>query len=116
MNTGFTTHHNKKSQTSHLHIYNIPLHDILFIETRQKKTLIHLKQETLTLSTPLYRLKETLPADLFLQTHRSYLVNLENISHINKQKDSWVVFFFDSDKHAFISRNFRHQLLATIKD
>lgn len=114
--------HNDKSQMPHCHInttkgiYNIPLTDILFIESHQKKSLVHLKQETLILHLPLYRLIEALPSELFLQTHRSFLVNLKNISHIDKQKDPWTVYFFDSDEYAFISRSFRHQFIAAISD
>lgn len=97
-------------------IYNVPLEDILFVESHQKKSLVHLKRETLILPIPLYRLKETLPAAFFLQTHRSFLVNLKNISHIDKQKDPWTVFFFDSQEHAFISRSFRHQVMEAVSD
>ena len=122
MNTLSVIEHNEKSQQSHCQItttkgiYNIPLNDILFIESHQKKSMVHLKQTTLLLQIPLYRLKETLPSGLFLQTHRSFLVNLTNISHIDNQKDPWTIYFFDSDAHAFISRSFRHQVLAAISD
>lgn len=122
MNTLSVTDHNDKSHPPHFHInttkgiYNIPLNNILFIESHQKKSLVHLKKETIILHIPLYRLKETLPSELFLQTHRSYLVNLKNISYIDKQKDPWIIDFFDSNEHAFISRSFRHQVLAAISD
>ena len=122
MNTLSVANHNDQSYPSHCHIntkkgiYNIPLTNILFIESHQKKSLVHLKQETLILHLPLYRLKEALPSELFLQTHRSFLVNLKNISHIDKQKDPWTVYFFDSQKCAYISRSFRHHVMKSIGD
>ena len=55
------------------------------------------------------RLTEQLPADAFLQTHRSFLVNLNHISHIDKSRDPWTISFMGSDKVAFVSRSLRHQ-------
>ena len=95
-------------------IYNIPLEQILYIESHQKKTMFHTKTSSLLLPIPLCRLREILPSTLFVQTHRSYLVNLQNISHIDKQKDPWTVFFFDSNEYAFISRGFRKHVIDTI--
>ena len=96
-------------------IYNIPLDEILFIESRQKKSTIHLTSGVLTLPVPLYRLRETLPASDFMQTHRSFIVNLKNIAYIDKTKDTWVIFSFSSDKTAFISRTYRRDVMVAIK-
>ena len=120
MNTFSVADFRSKVPPSHCHItttkgiYNIPLDDILFIESCQKKTIIHLKYGTLPLPLPLYHLKNALPAPLFLQTHRSYIINLNNISYIDKQKDPWVVSFYATKKQAYISRSFRHQVMAAV--
>lgn len=122
MNIFSISEYSEKSQPSHCHIttskgiYNVPLQDIFFIECHQKKSLVHTKAGILTLSLPLYRMKETLPPVVFLQTHRSFLVNLKNISHIDKQKDPWTISFFGYKEHAFISRSFRHQVMDAVKD
>ncbi|MBQ2924878.1 MAG: LytTR family transcriptional regulator [Anaerotignum sp.] len=122
MNTFSVAKYDDTVQPSHCYIntskgiYNIPLSEILFIECYQKKSLAHMKRETLILPIPLYRLKEALPAALFLQTHRSFLVNLQNVSHIDKQKDPWTVFFFDSQECAYISRSFRRQVMEAVSD
>ena len=97
-------------------IYNIPLNHILFIECSQKKSFIHTKNEIFTLPLPLYRIKEVLPSHLFLQTHRSFLVNLNHISHIDKQTDPWTISFFHSEKQAYISRNSRQAILKAVSD
>ena len=50
-------------------IYKIPYQDILFIESEQKKSVIHL-------------------------THRSFIVNLKNASSIDKSQNPWTISFF----------------------
>ena len=97
-------------------IYNIPLNHILFIECSQKKSFIHTNNEIFTVHIPLYRIKEILPSQLFSQTHRSFLVNLNHISHIDKQTDPWTIFFFHSEKRAYISRNSRQTILKAVSD
>ena len=97
-------------------IYNIPLSEIFFIECYQKKSKLHTSGGILTLPIPLYQLKEILPSAIFLQTHRSFLVNLNRISHINKQSDPWTIFFFGSKENAYISRSHRHQIIDAVHD
>ena len=64
-------------------IYKIPYQDILFIESEQKKSVIHLLKKTICVSVPLYRILEVLPKETFVQTHRSFIVNLKNASSID---------------------------------
>lgn len=97
-------------------IYNIPFQEVLFIECRQKRSILHTRAGILSLSLPLYRLKEVLPNSIFLQTHRSFLVNLRKISHIDKQSDPWTVFFFDTKENAYISRSYRQQVIHAVSD
>lgn len=97
-------------------IYNIPLDDIFFIDSFQKKSILHTAAGILPLPIPLYRLKESLPASIFLQTHRSFLVNLKKISQIDKQKDPWTISFFGTEERAFISRSFRQQVIDAVCD
>ena len=97
-------------------IYNIPFYDVFFVECHQKKSILHTRAGTLTLPLPLYRLKEVLPSSVFLQTHRSFLVNLKKISHIDKQSDPWTVFFFDTKENAYISRSYRQQVIQAVCD
>ncbi|MGN1231539.1 MAG: LytR/AlgR family response regulator transcription factor [Anaerotignum sp.] len=95
-------------------IYNIPHDDILFVESEQKKSVFHMTNNSICLPIPLYRIREALPELYFIQTHRSFIVNLKNISYIDKTKDPWVISFFGSGKKAFVSRNFRKDVMKTI--
>ena len=46
-------------------IYKIPYQDILFIESEQKKSVIHLLKKNICVSVPLYRILEVLPKETF---------------------------------------------------
>ena len=95
-------------------IYNIPHSDILFVESGQKKSIIHLAKNTICLPAPLYRIREALLAPYFIQTHRSFIVNIKNVSFVDKTKDPWVISFFGSNKTAFVSRSFKKDVMQTI--
>ena len=95
-------------------IYNIPYNNILFVESEQKKTVFHLANSTICLPIPLYRIRETLSEPYFVQTHRSFIINLKNVSYIDKTKDPWVISFFGSNKKAFVSRSFKKDVLKVI--
>lgn len=95
-------------------LYSIPYREILFIESYQKKTLLHFKDKEMVLPFQLGHFIDILPLPHFMQCHRSYIINLKNISYIDKSKEPWTVSFFDSDKTAFISRNFRQPLVDAI--
>lgn len=95
-------------------ILSLHLDKILFIESRQKHSIIHTVTEEIEISIPLYRILSHLPNDIFIQIHRSFIINLDNISFIDKSKEPWVVSFNDSDKNAFVSRSFRQQVLESL--
>ncbi len=95
-------------------IYNIPHDDILFVESIQKKSVIHTTHGTLTVPIPLYRVREVLPEPFFIQTHRSFIINLKNASFIDKTKEPWIISFFNSNKTAFVSRSYRKEVLQAV--
>ncbi len=95
-------------------IYNIPHQSILFIESEHKKTVIHLTNQTICVSLPLYRLRQELPESTFVQTHRSFIVNLKNAACIDKSHSPWVISFFDSEQMAFVGRSFQKNILQII--
>ena len=113
-------HHAKQSETLHCRIntakgiYNIPHKDILFVESGQKKSIIHLTNNTICLPVPLYSIRGALPEPYFVQTHRSFISNLRKVSYIDKTKDPWVISFFGSNKTAFVSRSFKKDVMEAI--
>jgi len=95
-------------------ILNLPLTDILFIESAMKKSVVHLKDGDISFSVPLYRIKEQIEGDSFVQTHRSFIVNIENISFVDKRSEPWIVSFFHSTKAAYISRSYKKDVNHTL--
>ncbi|MBM6828089.1 LytTR family transcriptional regulator DNA-binding domain-containing protein [Anaerotignum lactatifermentans] len=95
-------------------IFSVPYDDILYIEIVLKKTIIHTKTAEYAFPLPLYKVKEDLNCPFIVQTHRSFLVNLHNISQIDKSKSPWEISFFQSGKHAYISRHFKKSFLENI--
>lgn len=91
-------------------IFSVPFDDILFVESTMKKSVLHTKEGLVKLPLQLYRVRELLPLSFFVQTHRSFIVNIKNISYINKCQDPWVVYFFDSKETAYISRNYKKEI------
>lgn len=96
-------------------IYKIPYQDILFIESEQKKSVIHLLKKTICVSVPLYRILEVLPKETFVQTHRSFIVNLKNASSIDKSQNPWTISFFGSEQLAFVGRSFKDNIMQIIR-
>ncbi len=56
--------------------------DILFVEAMENYVAIYLADKKLIIHSTLKALSETLPADYFLQPHKSYLVNINAIQSI----------------------------------
>ena len=96
------------------HILSLHLDKILFIESRQKHSIVHTATSSVSLAVPLYSILSQLPRNSFIQIHRSFIINLENISYIDKSKEPWIVFFHGSEKIAFVSRSFRQQVIESL--
>lgn len=71
---------------------SIRANDILFIERKQNRTYIHTKNCTYDSSISLNNIYKILPHDMFLRNHRSYIVNTQAISNVNKSSSK---IFFD---------------------
>ncbi|WMI80168.1 LytR/AlgR family response regulator transcription factor [Anaerotignum sp. MB30-C6] len=91
-------------------LYNLPYNDILYVESAMKKSIVHLKSDAIHVPYPLYQVRKLIPEKNFVQTHRSFIVNLDNISYVDKSKEPWGIFFFGSDKEAFVSRSHKKTL------
>jgi len=89
---------------------HIPCKEILFIEAINHKCYIHTANKEIPVLLPLYKIKENIPEKGLIQTHRSFLINTENILKIDKNQHPWVVSFSGCSKTAFISRNYKKLL------
>lgn len=62
----------------------IPINSILYIETESRATLIHTDKETYRTRESIKEFENQLKEHLFYRCHRSYLINLNKVSSINK--------------------------------
>lgn len=62
---------------------NIQLKDILFIESMENYVVIQTASSKEVVYTTLKQLYESLPQNIFHQTHRSYIVNIEKVTAID---------------------------------
>lgn len=96
-------------------IYKIPYEEILFIESEHKKSIIHLSENIICVPIPLYRILEALPEETFVQTHRSFIVNLENAASIDKSRNPWTISFFGTEQLAFVGRSFKKNVQQIVR-
>lgn len=64
-------------------IHSIPVHKIRYLESRGHQLTVHTTEDSVTCYERLEKLKEHLPKG-FQQCHKSYLVNMDCIRHIEK--------------------------------
>lgn len=68
---------------SHGEMIRLTLDDILYIEVNRRECEIHLKDKVVTVNRSLIEIADELNDD-FIQTHRSYLVNVKHMSRLLK--------------------------------
>jgi len=101
-----------KSGNSSLYIV---VDEILFIEKKEKKSMIHTETDLLETLEPLQSIEKRLPG-YFYKTHRSYLVNLHQITKIDSFGETYMAHFAQTDQKAYISKlkiNKVYELLGT---
>jgi DNA-binding LytR/AlgR family response regulator len=62
----------------------IRTHEILYVEVTGKQSIIHTTGENISLYTTLDELEKQLPKPPFLRCHRSYIVNLDHVTGIDR--------------------------------
>ncbi len=65
--------------------YEIPLEDILYMETDRRNVVIHTMKQAATSNRKIEELEEELKDYWFFRSHKSYLVNLVNIHEVGKK-------------------------------
>jgi len=83
---------------------------IIYIESLSDYLKIHTSEKTIITRETITSLEEKLPSDLFLRTHRSYIVSIEKI-------DSYTNEFIELNKKAIpISRSFKESVLQKLAE
>jgi two-component system LytT family response regulator len=84
-------------------IYFISVSDVIFIERIDRKTIIHTFEENYESYEPLSEWEEKLGVN-FYKAHRSYIVNLDLIERIESSGETYIAYFKNYAKHAYISK------------
>lgn len=90
------------------------LNDILYIEAFKHKCYLHTRDDMFLLPKPLCQVKECEIFKDYLHYHRSFLINPANIEYVESAGSSYIVSFSNSNKHAYVSRNYKKDLEKTL--
>lgn len=85
--------------------YRIDFNQIIYITTdiASRKSIVVSSVNIVSTSLPLYKIKEMLPA-YFLQVHRSYIVNMNQVAFVNFKEHT--ISFYDLDEKIWFSRRY----------
>jgi len=90
----------------------INLKDILFFEIYNKNCTVHtLSQKYVIKKTSLKKILEMVESDSFIQSHRSYIVNLSYIEKILKVQNSYEISFYQYSDRALLGETFKPLLM-----
>ncbi|MEM6320825.1 MAG: response regulator [Bacteroidota bacterium] len=92
-------------------IERLELKDLISVEVLDKRCQLNLVNRTIELRTPLKDLQKKLPPVLFLQTHRSFVVNLQHIKQVNLADH---IIFLSNGSHVPLSRSYREAVIAQL--
>ncbi|MEE4197083.1 MAG: response regulator transcription factor [Bacteroidales bacterium] len=91
-------------------IHNIKHEDILYVESLREYVKIHTTGDTIMVKCALNKIEESLPADLFIRIHKSFIIAIKKVelftatyAEINKQKIP-------------IGRNFKSNTIKTLSN
>lgn len=86
--------------------------DIIFIESDKHRCIIHkTDNSSIIIPIPISQVIDMTKNSPLIRCHRSYIINMEKISTIDKTTATWIVKFNKSNKLAFISRSYRPEII-----
>lgn len=96
--------------------YYIPLDELLFFETENKRIWAHTTKEMYETEYKLYELEELLPGH-FMRISKSTIVNLNHVYSITKNiTSSSIVEFLGCHKQIYVSRNYYKVLISRLDE
>jgi two-component system, LytTR family, response regulator len=93
----------------------IPLSEIIFIEKSGKKSLIYTHTQMYETYDGISNIFNNLTSDFF-QSHRSYIVNINHISHIIPMNETFIIHFNQSEEYAHLSKLKVHELQRRLRE
>ena len=82
----------------------VTINDIILIQREDNSTVIYTQKDSFTTSASLSDIEEKLDKDQFIRSHKSYIINLSQITKILPYgRWTYIVKFKDIDKDALIT-------------
>ena len=95
--------------------YEIPLTDILYIESVDNRTFLYTAKSTYESKQRLYELEEMLRQRSFLRVSKACILNLMKITHIKPSPGSRFIAVLSNGEEVIISRKYVTELKKTLK-
>ncbi|MCL2632401.1 MAG: LytTR family DNA-binding domain-containing protein [Coriobacteriia bacterium] len=95
----------------------IPLTDILFIESANRRSLVHTDDETYTTTMTIDALERLLPSPRFTRSHRSYLVNFDRVDEVDSDfiMDNGTVAYITVKNHRKMRRAYENYIFDQVR-
>ncbi len=92
-------------------VYRIPYNDINYIEKESniKRCIIHTINNIYYISLPITKIEELLK-DIFIRTHQSCIININNIKEMTKNE----IKFYNDDTTNLINKDMKNRLLELL--
>ena len=88
----------------------VALEDVLYLESDGHYCHIHTKEKKFIVRMAMTKLEKRLPSDVFLQTHRSFLVNIKKVQTVDLEDNVVIV----GDKRVLLSKRGKEALLKKL--
>ena len=94
----------------------IKIMDILYIETKNRKTIIHTINSIITTSKSLsyFEKKLNMECDYFIKTHRASIVNYLNVIEFNFKNKT--ITFYNNKKSSLLSKSYKDLIQEKLKN
>lgn len=92
-------------------LLKVPVSELLFIEVEEKYCYVHTKDRRYTVNIRLKNLLDQLPANTFIQTHRSFAVRLDAVEEVNLEDSLLKI----NGKEIPIGKTYKDLLFAKLK-
>ena len=88
--------------------------DIIYIESRNRNSLIYTKDETYITNLTIDALLKLLPSPRFLQSHRSFVVNLDHVDELEEDfiMDNGEIAYITVKNHRKIKRAYNNYMMS----
>lgn len=94
----------------------IKIQDILYVETKNRKTLIHTISSVIKTSKNLHYIEDKLKkeCDFFVRTHRACIANLNNVIDFDFKNKK--ITFFNNKKCPLLSKSYKNNIINKINN